>query len=54
LEFDTTHNTFRDALLQEPLDIQGQVARSGSVAVPNTSGIGVRPDRAVIERFRIA
>ncbi len=54
LEFDTTHNTFRDALLQEPLDIQGQVARSGSVAVPNTPGIGVRPDRAVIERFRIA
>lgn len=54
LEFDTTHNTFRDALLQEPLDIQGQVARGGSVAVPNTPGIGVRPDRAVIERFRIA
>lgn len=54
LEFDTTHNTFCDALLQEPLDIQGQVARSGSVAVPNTPGIGVRPDRAVIERFRIA
>lgn len=54
LEFDTTHNTFRDALLQEPLDIQGQVARSGSVAVPNMPGIGVRPDRAVIERFRIA
>ena len=54
LEFDTTHNTLRDALLQEPLDIQGQVARSGSVAVPNTPGIGVRPDHAVIERFRIA
>jgi len=27
LEFDTTHNDFRDKLLHEPLDIQGQVAR---------------------------
>lgn len=54
LEFDTTDNKFRDDLLIEPLDIQGQVARSGGYAgIPAGSGLGVEPDRAFIERFSI-
>jgi len=40
LEFDTTHNDFRDKLLHEPLDIQGQVARNqGRVSIPDGPGI---------------
>ncbi len=31
LEFDTTENVFRDGLLVEPLDVQGQVRRNGGV-----------------------
>ncbi len=54
LEFDTTDNRFRDELLAEPLDIQGQVARTGGFAsVPEGPGLGVEPDRAFIERYRI-
>jgi D-galactarolactone cycloisomerase len=53
LEFDTTHNIFRDELLQDPLDIQGQVARTGTVTVPTGPGIGVTPDRVVLDRYRI-
>ena len=51
LEFDTTDNKFRDALLTEPLDIQAQVARTGRVAIPNGPGIGVEPDPAMLKRF---
>jgi D-galactarolactone cycloisomerase len=55
LEFDTTENIFRDDLLAEPLDIQGQVAaNAGRVAVPTGPGIGVEPDRAFIQRYEIA
>lgn len=55
LEFDTTHNSFRDALLEEDLDIQGQVARNaGRVSVPNGPGLGVSPKRDFIEHFKIA
>lgn len=55
LEFDTTDNKFRDQLLLEPLDIQGQVASNGGrVAIPNSPGIGVEPDRDFIEHYRIA
>ena len=55
LEFDTTDNRFRDELLQEPLDIQGQVARNGGFAqIPRKPGIGVEPDRGFIESFRLA
>ncbi len=55
LEFDTTDNKFRDELLAEPLDIQGQVKRNdGRVMIPQGPGLGVTPDRAFIERFRIA
>lgn len=54
LEFDTTENRFRDELLEEPLDIQGQVGRNGGrVSVPMAPGIGVEPDRAFIRRFEI-
>ena len=55
LEFDTTDNRFRDELLQEPLDIQGQVARNGGFAeIPRKPGLGVEPDRGFIEGFRLA
>ncbi len=55
LEFDTTHNAFRDELLEEQLDIQGQVANNkGRAKIPQGPGIGVTPDRAFIERYKIA
>lgn len=55
LEFDTTHNLFRDQLLCEPLDIQGQVARTGGFAgVPNGPGHGVEPDRAFLDQYRVS
>ena len=54
LEFDTTHNSFRDDLLTIPLDIQGQVAANqGHVTVPTGAGLGVTPDPEFIERFEI-
>jgi len=54
LEFDTTHNSFRDNLLKEPLDIQGQVAaQSGFVTVPTGPGLGVEPDMDFIQKYRI-
>jgi D-galactarolactone cycloisomerase len=52
LEFDTTHNLFRDDLLINPLDIQGQVANNnGTVDIPSGSGLGVNPDRDFIRRY---
>lgn len=55
LEFDTTHNSFRDDLLEVSLDIQGQVARNeGRVAVPTGPGLGVEPNREVIAAYKIA
>ncbi|MFV1875775.1 mandelate racemase/muconate lactonizing enzyme family protein [Nioella sp.] len=54
LEFDTTHNAFRDELLTEPLDIQGQVARNGGmVSIPQGPGIGVEPDRDFIRSYEL-
>lgn len=54
LEFDTTHNSFRDDLLTTPLDIQGQVAaNNGTVALPMGQGIGVTPDRDFVRKFNI-
>lgn len=54
LEFDTTDNLFRDELLAEPLDIQGQVKDSGGYAtVPDEPGLGVEPDRGFIARFEV-
>ena len=55
LEFDTTHNAFRDELLETPLDIQGQVKNNkGRVGIPDGPGLGITPDRAFIERYKIA
>lgn len=52
LEFDTTDNRFRDELLTEPLDIQGQVQRRGGYAsIPNGPGLGVEPDLEFIRRY---
>ena len=55
LEFDTTHNSFRDDLLVDPLDIQGQVGRTGGyVTVPDGPGLGIEPDRDMIARYKLA
>ena len=54
LEFDTTHNLFRDELPEEPLNIQEQVKdNNGFVAIPNKPGHGVTPSRDFIEKFNI-
>ncbi len=54
LEFDTTDNKFRDELLEDPLNIQPQVASTGGfVDVPNGPGLGVKPDREFIHRYDI-
>lgn len=54
LEFDTTDNRFRDDLLQEPLDIQGQVKRNGGfVAIPDGPGLGVEPDLSFIATYEV-
>ncbi len=54
LEFDTTDNKFRDELLTEPLDIQGQVKKNnGRVTIPGGAGNGVEPDRDFIKRYTI-
>ena len=54
LEFDTTHNMFRDELLTMPLDIQRQVAASnGTVGLPEGPGIGVTPDLDFIQKFSL-
>ena len=54
LEFDTTHNMFRDELLTVPLDIQSQVAASnGTVGLPKGPGIGVTPDLDFIQKFSL-
>ncbi|RYH11584.1 mandelate racemase/muconate lactonizing enzyme family protein [Tropicimonas sp. IMCC6043] len=55
LEFDTTDNKFRDELLTEPLDIQGQLRRNhGRVRIPGGPGLGVEPDRDFIRQYKIA
>lgn len=55
LEFDTTHNAFRDDLLTEKLDIQAQVkSNAGRAKVPDGPGLGVEPDRDVIAHYKIA
>jgi D-galactarolactone cycloisomerase len=54
LEFDTTENRFRDDLLTEPLDIQGQVKKTkGRVAVPLRPGLGVEPDPDFIKHYAL-
>lgn len=54
LEFDTTDNKFRDQLLTDPLDIQGQVAQSGGwAAIPRGPGLGIELDRDFIRHHEI-
>ena len=54
LEFDTTPNKFRDELAEEPLNIQGQVkASGGTVGLPPGPGIGITPDRAFLDHYRV-
>ncbi|MFK7943970.1 MAG: mandelate racemase/muconate lactonizing enzyme family protein [Paracoccaceae bacterium] len=55
LEFDTTPNTFRDDLSEQPLNIQSQVKAShGSVSLPSGPGIGITPERDFINHYKIA
>lgn len=54
LEFDTTHNAFRDELLIEPLDIAGQVKSTGGYArIPSGPGLGIEPDPEFIKRYEV-
>lgn len=54
LEFDTTDNKFRDELLIEPLDIQGQIkSNNGFVTIPDAPGIGVVPDLNFIKHYEV-
>ena len=54
LEFDTTHNSFRDDLLTEPLNIQNQVkVNNGTVSIPSGPGLGVTPDREFMKKYNI-
>lgn len=55
LEFDTTDNKFRDNLLTEPMNIQQQVKdNNGRVKIPTGAGLGVTPDPAFIDHYRVA
>ncbi|MDG1532750.1 MAG: mandelate racemase/muconate lactonizing enzyme family protein [Paracoccaceae bacterium] len=55
LEFDTTHNAFRDDLLTQPLNIQKAVKENGGrVPIPMGPGLGVEPDREIIEYYKAA
>jgi D-galactarolactone cycloisomerase len=54
LEFDTTPNRFLDGVLQEPLRIQEQVARDGTVGIPDGPGIGVDVDLEFVRAFEVA
>lgn len=48
LEFDRTCNPFRQAILESPIE-----AVAGFVQVPEGPGLGIRVDRAAVERFRV-
>lgn len=54
LEFDTTPNKFRDEILTEPLNIQGQVAaNNGTIGIPGGPGLGIEIDRNFVRSFEI-
>lgn len=53
LEFDTTPNRFRDEVISNALDVQGQVRANGRVNVPQGHGLGVEIDREFIEAFEV-
>ena len=48
LEFDRTHNPFRQAVLQKPLE-----AVNGVVAIPDGPGLGIEINRAALAEFRM-
>ncbi|MHA1554593.1 MAG: mandelate racemase/muconate lactonizing enzyme family protein [Alphaproteobacteria bacterium] len=55
LELDTTTNLFIDELVTEPLDLAGQIAKTGGyIGIPDRPGIGVEPDRAFLDHYRVA
>ncbi len=54
LEYDTTPNRFREELLQEPLDVLGQVARQGAVDAITGPGLGIELDRDFVAHFEVA
>ena len=55
LEFDTTDNKFRDSLVRSPLNVQQHVKKTGGrMGIPMEPGLGVEPDRAFIEAYRVA
>ena len=55
LEYDTTPNLFRDELATAPLDLPAQIrATQGHARAPETPGIGVQPDPAFLEKYRVA
>jgi D-galactarolactone cycloisomerase len=54
LEFDTTHNAFRDDLTTEPMNIQAQVkATGGRAAIPAGPGLGITPDPEVLGHYSV-
>ncbi|MEM8550826.1 MAG: mandelate racemase/muconate lactonizing enzyme family protein [Pseudomonadota bacterium] len=53
LEFDTTHNAFRDALALEPLTIKDDVGRTGRTVVPQRPGHGVTPNPDILEKYAV-
>ena len=54
LEFDTTPNLFRDELIKESLSVEKQMVTNGGVSVGDCPGIGVEPDPAFIEKYKVA
>jgi len=48
LEFDRTHNPFRQAIVTAPIE-----AVNGVVAIPDGPGLGIEIDREALDRFRI-
>jgi D-galactarolactone cycloisomerase len=55
LEFDSTVSHFRDEILEQPLDIFGQVKRQdGKAKPPMRPGLGVTVNWDAAERYRVA
>lgn len=48
LEFDRTHNPFRQAILKTPIE-----HKAGVVAIPDAPGLGIEIDRDALETFRL-
>ncbi|MCW4113461.1 mandelate racemase/muconate lactonizing enzyme family protein [Aurantimonas sp. MSK8Z-1] len=48
LEFDRTHNPFRQAIVTKPIEHE-----KGVVAIPNAPGLGIEIDRAALDEFRL-